>query len=95
MPLDPKGFNRSMIKIPYRFHRAVFTIQVTGFASAMVSGLTTWRNMGLTPDFFSHWIPAWLASWPVAFPSMYAVTPLAQRLAGKLCAPPPSAPPKG
>ena len=79
-----------MIKFPYRLHRALFTIQVTGFASAMVSGLTTWRNIGLTPDFLFHWIPAWLTSWPIAAPSMYLVTPLAQRLAGHLCEAPPS-----
>jgi hypothetical protein len=70
--------------IPARFAPILFGFILSGLMSAMVSGIATWRALGLDSDFPAHWLGAWLASWAVAFPAVLIVAPITRRIVARL-----------
>lgn len=70
--------------IPARFAPILFGFILSGLMSAMVSGIATWRALGLDSDFPAHWFGAWLASWAVAFPAVLIVAPITRRIVARL-----------
>ncbi len=69
-----------MAKLPARWRPLMFAILTTGFASFMVSGISTLRALGPGPGFFVAWIEGWLCSWPVAAVAMYFISPYVRGL---------------
>jgi hypothetical protein len=66
--------------IPARFSPILFGFILSGLMSAMVSGIATWRVLGLDADFPAHWLGVWLASWALAFPAVLVVAPITRRI---------------
>ncbi len=72
--------------ISARFAPIVFGLILSGLMSLIVSGIATFRAIGLPGDFFVQWMGGWAASWSVAFPVVLVVAPLTRRLVGRLVA---------
>lgn len=73
--------------IPQRFAPVLFGFTLSCLMSLLVSGIATWRALGLPPDFFALWMAAWLNAWIVAFPAVLVVAPITRRLVDKLVKP--------
>lgn len=71
-------------KLPKRFAPILFGLLLSGMMSFVVSGLTTFRSIGLVDGFLYTWITAWLGSWAVAFPVVLFVAPLVRRIVAKV-----------
>ncbi|MEM6710786.1 MAG: DUF2798 domain-containing protein [Pseudomonadota bacterium] len=69
---------------PARFAPYLFGLILSGMMSFLVSGIATWRAVGMSGDFVVLWLPSWLNSWAVAFPTLLVVRPFATRLVGLL-----------
>lgn len=74
--------------IPARFAPILFGFFLSGLMSALVSGVSTLRAVGLTDGVGGLWLGNWLSSWAVAFPAVLIVAPLARRLVARLTTPP-------
>ena len=72
--------------IPSRFGPLLLGLILSGLMSLLVSGISTWRAAGLTPEFPSLWVGAWLTAWVVAFPTTLVIAPLARRAVERLTA---------
>ena len=66
--------------IPKKYAHILFSIILSAIMSFIISGVATFKAVGLEPHFFSVWMGSWLASWLVAFPSVTLIAPLAKRL---------------
>lgn len=72
--------------IPRQFGPALFSLILSGSMSLLVSGITTFRTVGMRSDAVNLWASAWLAAWAVAFPVVMLVAPLARALVQRLVA---------
>lgn len=70
--------------IARRYAPLLFALILSGVMTLLVSGLSTWRAIGLAPAFTQLWLGAWLASWGIAFPLVLVIAPLTRRLVEKL-----------
>ncbi|MDV7144202.1 DUF2798 domain-containing protein [Tropicimonas sp. TH_r6] len=66
--------------IPKRFEPYAFSATLSCMMSFIISGVSTYRALGLIDSFMSIWIANWLTSWAIAFPVVTVVAPLARRL---------------
>ena len=65
--------------IARKYGPQLFSLILSGLMSMLVSGVATFRAIGLTPDFVDMWASTWLVAWIFAFPAVLLVAPLAQR----------------
>lgn len=65
--------------IPNKYGPVLFGLMLSGLMSLLVSGISTFRTVGMTADFAALWTGAWLTAWFVAFPVVLIVAPLARR----------------
>jgi hypothetical protein len=65
--------------IPNRYAPALFGLILSGLMSLLVSGVSTYRALGLIEDIVSIWTSAWLSAWLFAFPVVLIAAPLARR----------------
>ena len=72
--------------IPARYSHILFGFILSGLMSCIVSGLSTFRTLGLAPDFAALWAGNWAASWALAFPTVLVVAPVARKLVARLTA---------
>ncbi len=70
--------------IPARFAPLVFGLILSGLMSCFVSGLSTFRSLGLVDHFLLEWIANWAASWALAFPTVLMIAPITRRIVGRL-----------
>ena len=70
--------------IPARFAPVVFGLILSGLMSCFVSGLSTFRSLGLVDHFFLQWMGNWAASWALAFPTVLVIAPITRRIVGRL-----------
>jgi hypothetical protein len=70
--------------IPARFAPVLFGLILSGLMSFIVSGVATFRALGLPPGFMLAWVGAWLPSWAVAFPVVLVVAPITRRIVAML-----------
>ncbi len=54
--------------------------------SLLVSGISTFRAVGMVPGFAYLWTSAWLTAWLFAFPVVLLVAPVARRAVDQLTA---------
>ncbi|MBF9035441.1 DUF2798 domain-containing protein [Rhodobacterales bacterium HKCCE2091] len=73
--------------IPARFAHILFALILSGLMSCLVSGLATWRALGVVEGFPALWLWSWLNSWAVAFPAVLVVAPLTRRIVALLTRP--------
>lgn len=69
-----------------RWTPAFFALFLSGQMSFLVSGLSTYRAIGLIDGFLATWISAWLVSWAVAFPAAMLCRRSAQWMVSKVIA---------
>jgi hypothetical protein len=67
-----------------RFAPILTGLILSGVMSLIVSGVSTFRALGLHEGFLASWGGAWLPSYAVAFPSVLVVAPLARRIVAGL-----------
>ncbi|MFK7834662.1 MAG: DUF2798 domain-containing protein [Sulfitobacter sp.] len=70
--------------IPARFAPVLFGLILSGLMSLLVSGIATFRAVGLSPEFLGLWFSGWLPSWVIAFPVVLFVAPFTRRIVAKL-----------
>ena len=73
--------------IPQRFAPVLFGFILSGLMSLLVSGIATWRALGLVDDFVGLWFIAWVNAWLVAFPAVLIVAPITRRLVARITEP--------
>jgi hypothetical protein len=70
--------------IPTRFAPILFGLILSGLMSLIVSGLSTWRALGLVQGFVGLWLGNWAVSWAIAFPTVLVVAPITRRIVAAL-----------
>jgi Protein of unknown function (DUF2798) len=70
--------------LPKKLAPLLFGLLLSGIMSLLVSGISTWRAVGLGPGFATTWAGAWLMAWPIAFPAVLLAAPLARRAVERL-----------
>ncbi|OJU90325.1 MAG: hypothetical protein BGO19_09860 [Acinetobacter sp. 38-8] len=58
----------------------LFPLILSCMMSFIISGITTFKAVGLVNHFFSMWMSAWIIAWIFAFPSVLICAPIAQKL---------------
>ena len=76
-------------RLPPRYAAFLTPLVLSILMSLIVSGVSTLRSLGFSPDYFSVWPMAWLLSWVVAFPTLLMVMPLVRRIVGLVVQPAP------
>lgn len=64
--------------------RFIFPVVVTAIIVFVVSGVVTFFNIGMRPDFVPCWLSAFLVGWPVAAITAFLALPVARRLTLRL-----------
>lgn len=77
-----------MSKLPPKFNAVAIPFVLTMIMSFIISGISTWRAIGLADGFLATWMPSWMMSWAVAFPTVLFVLPLSRRIVGRFVEPP-------
>ena len=72
--------------IPHKYAPLLFGLILSGLMSLLVSGISTFRALGLAPSFVNLWTGAWLIAWLFAFPVVLLVAPVARRAVARLTA---------
>ncbi len=70
--------------LPRSFAPVLFGFMLSGLMSLLVSGITSYRALGVAPGLLATWSSAWLTAWLVAFPVVLAVAPLTRRVVDAL-----------
>lgn len=65
--------------LPKKLAPALFGLILSGLMSLLVSGISTYRAVGLGEHMAGLWASAWLTAWLVAFPVVLVVAPLTRR----------------
>jgi hypothetical protein len=73
--------------IPQKYAPLLFGLILSGLMSLLVSGISTFRALGLVPGFAPIWASAWLTAWLFAFPVVLLVAPVARKLVTRLTTP--------
>ena len=79
-------------RLPHSTGPTIFAALMSGMMSLLVSGVATWKAIGIVSDFMVRWLVAWANAWPIAFTTLLIVAPLTRRLVAILVEPPPDAP---
>jgi hypothetical protein len=74
----------SIVKIPAKYAPILFGFLLSCFMSLMVSGISTFRALGLEDGFFALWFSNWITSWIIAFPVVLVVAPIVRRMVAKM-----------
>lgn len=71
-------------KLPARCAAVVMPLFLSVLMTFVVSGISTWRILGLGAGFLHAWPFNWAMSWAIAFPTLLLVLPLVRRLTAAL-----------
>jgi hypothetical protein len=52
-------------RLPHGAAPFLFGALTSGFMSLLVSGVATWRALGMGDDFVTIWLRAWLSAWRI------------------------------
>ncbi|MGE0702110.1 MAG: DUF2798 domain-containing protein [Hyphomicrobiaceae bacterium] len=78
-------------RLPHRVAPILFGALTSAFMSLLVSGVATWRALGLSDAFVGLWLRAWASAWPIAFAALLVVAPAVRRIVAVIVEPPPAA----
>ena len=62
-------------KLPATCMRYALPLGTSFFMTLLVSGVATWRALGLVPGMLGTWMTSWMISWVIAFPTMLVMMP--------------------
>lgn len=69
-------------KIPSKYINFVMPLILSLFMTLIVSGIATFKNMGVNYATIPYWMSAWFTAFPIAFPALLCVLPLVKKLVG-------------
>lgn len=69
-------------RLPARYAGLVMPFVLSVMMTFLVSGISTFKSVGATPDFPLAWMGAWGVSWLIAFPALLVVLPIVRRIVG-------------
>lgn len=78
-----------MRKIPARYTWLVMPAIMALMMTFVVSGISTFRALGLVPDFLSKWMGAWGISYLIAYPTLLIVLPMVRHAVAAIVETPP------
>jgi len=70
--------------IPFRYAHLAYNFFLSGMMSFIITGVATFKVVGLVSDLPILWLSAWPISWPIAFIAVTIVAPIARRLSNKI-----------
>lgn len=65
---------------PARAAPLLFGFILSGLMSLVVSGISTYRAIGMAANYFQLWAGGWLVAWLIAFPLVLVIAPLTRRV---------------
>jgi hypothetical protein len=65
--------------------KILFPLFMALFMAFFMSGVMTFANIGLQPNFFFLWMRAFAIGFCVAFPVAFFVAPMVQKIVGFIC----------
>lgn len=68
------------MRLPARFAPILFGFLLSGMMSFLVSGISTFKALGIDPGFMGAWLAAWGFAWPIAFLAVLLVAPFVRRI---------------
>ena len=74
-------------RLPARYAAVMTPLVLSIIMTFVVSAISTWLSLGLSPDFLAVWSTAWGLSWLVAFPTLLSVLPLVRVIVGWIVEP--------
>ncbi|MFN3520800.1 MAG: DUF2798 domain-containing protein [Phenylobacterium sp.] len=74
-------------RLPARSAALVMPLILSVLMTFIVSAVSTFRSIGLSPHYPATWMGAWGMSWLVAYPALLLVLPLVRRIVGWLVEP--------
>lgn len=74
------------LMFPKKYAPILFGLILSGLMSLLVSGIATFRAVGLAPNLAGLWASSWLTAWCFAFPAVLLVAPIAHKAVGRLVA---------
>jgi hypothetical protein len=77
-----------MKKLPAKYNVIAIPLVLSTLMSFIISGVSTWRALGLADGFLDKWMSGWLFSWIVAFPTVLLLFPVVRKIVGFFVAPP-------
>lgn len=82
---DPAAL--SSRRLPARYATIVMPLVLSLIMTFIISGVSTFRALGLNLDALRLWPTSWLFSWMVAFPVLLIVLPIVRRIVALLVHP--------
>jgi hypothetical protein len=77
-----------MKKLPAKFNAIAIPLVLSTLMSFIISGVSTWRALGMVDGFIAKWMFAWGFSWVVAFPTVLLLFPVVRKIVGFFVEPP-------
>ncbi len=71
-----------MAKLPAKYNTVAFPLVLSTMMSFIISGVSTWRALGLIDGFAGKWMIAWGISWVIAFPTVLILLPVVRKIVG-------------
>ena len=68
-----------MKKLPASYMRFALPMGTSFFMTFLVSGVATWRALGMGWHMINIWMTSWIISWAIAAPTMYFMMPVVRR----------------
>ncbi|GAB3357548.1 DUF2798 domain-containing protein [Lysobacter tyrosinilyticus] len=66
-------------KLPARYGSVVMPLLLSIFMTCIVSLISTFKGIGMSPQLLSKWLSAWCISWIIAFPVLLLVLPVVRK----------------
>lgn len=74
-------------RLPARYATIVMPLVLSIIMTCIISGVATFRALGLNAEALAVWPASWLFSWMVAFPVLLVVLPIVRRIVALLVHP--------
>ncbi len=74
-------------RLPARYATIVMPLVLSVIMTCIISGVATFRALGLNAEALGMWPSTWLFSWMVAFPVLLLVLPIVRRIVALLVHP--------
>lgn len=75
-------------KIPAKYVNLVTPLILSLFMTFIVSGIATFKNLGINYNSLYSWLSAWITSFPIAFPVLLVVLPFVRKIVKLIVAAP-------
>jgi hypothetical protein len=72
------------MKIPKKYSAILFAFLMSLLMALLISGVLTAVFVGISHEFFSHWMNAFIHTWPIAFPAIFTIAPIVRKMVAAL-----------